>query len=878
MTYRAKAGETPLLTGGVKVTGWTPVSGTSLYQASVTAVENFRQMYVSGRRAQRAVSATTYRGKDWYLDDSGAQVGLVLDLSPVPSYGNPGDMELVQVSNWSFHRVPVNRFAAAGAGETAIVMEHPYFAWSLKSTGHNRFAFKKPFYIENAYELLDTPGEWYFNRSTDTLTYWLLPGEDMSTAEVFIPKTETLIRIRGASLTEKVENIRFDGLTFAHTTELRASSAGAFSQQASKWSGGDGGYAMTESTDYRPKAAVYLEATDNIRFENNVFEHLGGAGLDALNGVSHTLIEGNVFRDISDSAIAMGDWDHIYVNTGNSCRRFSLSVSNGSIEAQVKRVAEHDGPTEMGLAKFENSGNHVKFYHHDKQWKIAKVIAGKTTVIATGPSYSIADNRDYTVKFVVNGSGMEGFVNGVSQCSVTDSAGSGGTFALVADNAKVHFDNVQIINTDNSVVTKDDFEGEAFPNWFNIGNWDQVTDGTTRMQFDDLGVIDEEVCARNWIKNNTIEETAREYWGACAVSAYITDGLVIENNRIHDTKYSGITLGWGHGNYPDSTSCVDNVVRFNDISNYNQQCYDGGAIYTTGQMPESLIEYNYLHDSVYNHPLRGIQNDNGSGVIEIRYNVIENVKYPNGRDQRWLQYTQRLCHDLWAHDNYTNSTDQRQNGGPDCRITDTMVYTAANRPASVYAIASKTGVTVPAIVSEDFEGGADAWSNNGGNWSVILSGDHAYQVDNSEGTRYACTDDRYVNVTVEAKIELDKTYVTDGALGVIARYTDRDNVYRFFHNKASWKLLKRVGGTTSVLAEGPNTMLIPGTKVGVKFVVNGSSLEGYVNGVLQCRVTDTDLVSGKSGLYSYKSKGSFDDVVFSLIESSVRAGRSADGS
>jgi len=873
VTYRAKAGETPLLTGGVKVMGWTPVPGTSLFQAIVTAVDNFRQMYVNGSRAQRAVSSRPYTGKAWHYDRSGSQDGLILDLSPVPSYGNPGDMELVQVSNWSFHRVPVNSFTTAGPGETAIVMEHPYFAWSLKSTGHNRFAFKKPFYIENAYELLDTPGEWYFNRSTDTLAYWPLPGEDMSTAEVTIPKTETLIRIRGASLTEKVENIRFDGLTFAYTTELRPSTAGAFAQQASKWSGGDGGYAMTESSDYRPKAAVCLEATDHIRFENNVFKHLGGAGLDALNGVSHTLIEGNVFRDISDSAIAVGDWDHIYLNTGNSCRRFSLSLANGTIEVQLKRVAEYDGESEMGLAKFVNSGNHVKFYHHDNQWKIAKVIAGVTTVIATGPSYPIADNTDYTVKFVVNGSVMEGFVNGVSQCSVTDSdldaVNSRGTFALIADNAKVRFDKVQMVNTDNDAVTKDDFEGESFPNWFNIGDWDLVTDGTARMQFDDLGVIDEEVCARNWIKNNTIEETAREYWGACAISAYITDRLVIENNRIHDTKYSGITLGWGHGNYPDSTTCKDNVVRFNDISNFNQQCYDGGAIYTTGQMPESLIEYNYLHDSVSDHPLRGIQNDNGSGVIEMRYNVVENVKYPDGRDQRWLQHTQRLCYDLWAHDNYTNSTEQRQNGGPDCRITDTTVYTDANRPTIAYAIDSKTGVIVPAFVSEDFEAGADAWSNNGGLWSVILSGDHECQVDNTEGTRYAYTDDRYVNVTVEAKIKLAKTYVPDAAIGLMARYTDSDNVYRFFHNKESWKLLKRVGGTASILAVGPNATLAPGTEVDVKLVVNGSTLEGYINGVLQCRVTDTDLVSGKPGLYSFKSKGSFDDAVIRVIDSPV---------
>ena len=103
----------------------------------------------------------------------------------------------------------------------------------------------------------------------------------------------------------------------------------------------------------------------------------------------------------------------------------------------------------------------------------------------------------------------------------------------------------------------------------------------------------------------------------------------------------------------------------------------------------------------------------------------------------------------------------------------------------------------------------------------------------------------------------------------MTRYADDDNVYRFFHNKESWKLLKKVGGTASILSVGPNCTLKSGTEVDVKLVVNGSSLEGYVNDVLQCSVKDTDLVSGKSGLYSYKSKGSFDDVVFRVIDSQV---------
>jgi len=33
------------------------------------------------------------------------------------------------------------------------------------------------YFVENARELLDTPGEWYLNRETGVLTYWPMPGE-----------------------------------------------------------------------------------------------------------------------------------------------------------------------------------------------------------------------------------------------------------------------------------------------------------------------------------------------------------------------------------------------------------------------------------------------------------------------------------------------------------------------------------------------------------------------------------------------------------------------------------------------------------------------------------------------------------------------------
>jgi len=43
---------------------------------------------------------------------------------------------------------------------------------------------KRPEYVENAYELLGTPGQWYFDRPARTLYYVPRSGENMHTADV----------------------------------------------------------------------------------------------------------------------------------------------------------------------------------------------------------------------------------------------------------------------------------------------------------------------------------------------------------------------------------------------------------------------------------------------------------------------------------------------------------------------------------------------------------------------------------------------------------------------------------------------------------------------------------------------------------------------
>jgi len=82
-----------------------------------------------------------------------------------------------------------------------------------------RWEKRQRYYVENTFEGLDEPGEWYLNRETGTLYYYPLPGEKMDRIEAVAPTvTSTLISFKGNP--EKgnfVEYLHFRGISFQHT-------------------------------------------------------------------------------------------------------------------------------------------------------------------------------------------------------------------------------------------------------------------------------------------------------------------------------------------------------------------------------------------------------------------------------------------------------------------------------------------------------------------------------------------------------------------------------------------------------------------------------------------------------------------------------------
>ena len=140
--------------------------------------------------------------------------GILFDSSTVPIFAHPADVELVQHRVWNSLIVGVRDMAADGR-HTVVKLQQPYGAIAATMAWKCNFDPYEKFALQNAYELLQKPGQFYFDHAAHTL-YYFSNGEDLSQASVVAPVSEGLLRIAGSSTDQRVRNLVFTGLTFSY--------------------------------------------------------------------------------------------------------------------------------------------------------------------------------------------------------------------------------------------------------------------------------------------------------------------------------------------------------------------------------------------------------------------------------------------------------------------------------------------------------------------------------------------------------------------------------------------------------------------------------------------------------------------------------------
>jgi parallel beta-helix repeat protein len=326
----AYRGEKPVISGGRLITGWKPVQGKpGLWEAEVPQVKEgkwyFRQLFVNGERRQRARTPNTgfYRIQGESPQDKPVKIRFKPgDIKK--SWADDGDVELVAYLAWADIRMQIRAVDEATQAATLSGEPRP----------SNRES-NAQYFIENAPDALDQPGEWYLARRTGVVTYWALPGEDLSRASVVAPCLEDLLVIQGDFASRKpVQNVVLRGLTFSHTD----------------WALGNNGYADTQAAVYI-HGDVRAEGVTDCVVEDCVFTQLAGYALELGRGCQRNRVVGNEMFDLGAGGVRLGE-------PTRRSEAFDQTHSNVLTDNHI----HHGGvvyPPAIGVVVFQSGNNRI---------------------------------------------------------------------------------------------------------------------------------------------------------------------------------------------------------------------------------------------------------------------------------------------------------------------------------------------------------------------------------------------------------------------------------------------------------------------------------------------------------------------------------------
>jgi len=317
VTYAAFPGEQVTLSGGRKLNcHWVPYQN-RIMMCSLPeekgAREPFTQLFVDGKRQTRArypnydpadplvwgkgyidvassaepwpptqfhFDPATFTKKRWAKPQTA-----VVQMFPLDYWGSL--QWRVKDIDWNSHIVKLGwggfqvnalefGIAATGLGRTQLYSEGPE-------------GFRSRFYIENVFEELDAPSEWYFDSDAGILYYLPPPDVNLNRARVEVPILDSVAEFRG-SQQDPVRDIKFSGFRIAHT-------ASTFLKLYEAPSRGDW-------TIHRG-GAIFLEGAEDCTVEKCFFDAVGGNAVFINNYNRGVRVYGNKFTQAGDSAICL---------------------------------------------------------------------------------------------------------------------------------------------------------------------------------------------------------------------------------------------------------------------------------------------------------------------------------------------------------------------------------------------------------------------------------------------------------------------------------------------------------------------------------------------------------------------------------------------
>jgi len=295
--WKAMPGESPVISGGIPLNNWKQEEdGSWSTSLPETYQGTFRSFYVNGLRATRA-----RHPDDEYLRVGQAgednRTNFYFNKNDIPEVNNIEELELILLHDWSVTRIPVKSIDRATKQLTAvdsIGARLPFFTLT-QWENHPRY------YLENAHEFCDQPGEWYANFIDRKVYYRPATGDRIDETTGVIPMARKLVVIEGSE-EQHAAYISFEGITFEHTN-WQLPERGYCGVQACMFTD----HTTSNSNWSKIPAAIELDLVAHCSFDQCTIRNTGGTGIWIRRNCMECEISNSHIHDVSGNGVSIGE-------------------------------------------------------------------------------------------------------------------------------------------------------------------------------------------------------------------------------------------------------------------------------------------------------------------------------------------------------------------------------------------------------------------------------------------------------------------------------------------------------------------------------------------------------------------------------------------
>jgi uncharacterized protein (TIGR03437 family) len=352
ITWQNYPGETPVISGGIRVLNWTS-SGGGIWKATLPAsTQYFENLFYNGARRLRPriggylgaylrvanpvyLTAPAPPAKapnpncSSYVDGSGWECFDRFQYDPkdpiaatwknlAPPAGNlcnqpagnstlAGDIELLDFEQFVASKL---RISCIDITNHVIYLTGP----TVQASGRNGFIPGHRYLVENVQDALTQPGQWFLDRSTTlwTLSYFANSGENPNNDAVVIPQLPQVV------MASNLQYVAFRGLTFAHDN-FTVPAAGYDSQEL----------------DAAISAAITIQNSQQITFDSNTVAQTSGSGLEIISCTDSQSPSWCVARNLNAVTSQIAVTNSAFYDLGASGMRIGVGGKSTDTDANV---------------------------------------------------------------------------------------------------------------------------------------------------------------------------------------------------------------------------------------------------------------------------------------------------------------------------------------------------------------------------------------------------------------------------------------------------------------------------------------------------------------------------------------------------------------